>query len=148
MLGKIEGRRKREQYRMRWLDGIIDSIDMKVKVAQSCPTLCDPVDCSLPGSSVHGILQARILGWVAFPFSRGIFPTQRLNPGLSRCRHILSQLSHKRSSETLEWVAISFSSFPLKLEGVTVQYTQAKLYPTLCDPMDCSPPGFSVHGIL
>ena len=70
MLGKIEGRRKRGQYRMRWLDGIIDSIDMKVKVAQSCPTLCDPVDCSLPGSSVHGILQARILEWVADPFSR------------------------------------------------------------------------------
>ena len=46
---------------------------MKVKalVAQSCPTLCDPVDCSPPGSSVHGILQARILEWVAVPFSRG-----------------------------------------------------------------------------
>ena len=39
--------------------------------AQSCLTLCDPIDCSLPGSSVHGILQARILGWVAIPFSRG-----------------------------------------------------------------------------
>ena len=51
-------------------------------------------------------------------------------------------------ARTLEWVAISFSSFPLKLEEVTVQYTQAKLYPTLCDPMDCSPPGSSVHGIL
>ena len=38
---------------------------------QSCPILCDPVDCSLPGSSVHGILQARILGWVAMSFSRG-----------------------------------------------------------------------------
>ena len=36
-----------------------------------CPTLCDPVDCSLPGSSIHGILQARILEWVAIPFSRG-----------------------------------------------------------------------------
>ena len=34
---------------------------VKVKVTQSCPTLCDPVDCSPPGSSVHGILQARIL---------------------------------------------------------------------------------------
>ena len=41
------------------------------EVAQSCPTLCDPVDCSLPGSSVHGILQARMLEGVAFPFSRG-----------------------------------------------------------------------------
>ena len=41
------------------------------EVAQSCLTLCDPVDCSPPGSSVHGILQARILEWVAISFSRG-----------------------------------------------------------------------------
>ena len=41
------------------------------EVAQSCPTLCDPMDCSPPGSSVHGILQARILEWVAISFSRG-----------------------------------------------------------------------------
>ena len=40
-------------------------------VAQSCPTLCDPMDCSPPGSSVHGIFQARILEWVAISFSRG-----------------------------------------------------------------------------
>ena len=39
------------------------------KLLQSCPTLCDPMDCSPPGSSVHGILQARILEWVAMPFS-------------------------------------------------------------------------------
>ena len=39
---------------------------VKVKVAQLCPTLCDPMDCI-----VHGILQARILEWVAFPFSKG-----------------------------------------------------------------------------
>ena len=44
---------------------------LKVKVAQSCPTLCDPIDCSPQGSSVHGILQARILEWVAVPFSKG-----------------------------------------------------------------------------
>ena len=48
---------------------------MKVKseseVAKLCLTLHDPMDCSLPGSSVHGILQARILEWVAIPFSRG-----------------------------------------------------------------------------
>ena len=43
----------------------------KVLIAQLCPTLCDPMDCSPPGSSVHGILQARILEWVAIPFSRG-----------------------------------------------------------------------------
>ena len=41
------------------------------EVAQSCLTLCDAVDCSLPGSFVHGILQARILEWVAISFSRG-----------------------------------------------------------------------------
>ena len=40
-------------------------------VTKSCPTLCDPMDYSLPGSSVHGILQARILEWVAMPSSRG-----------------------------------------------------------------------------
>ena len=42
-----------------------------VLVAQLYPTLCDPMDCSPPGSSVHGILQARILEWIAIPFSRG-----------------------------------------------------------------------------
>ena len=40
------------------------------EVAQSCPTLCYPLDCSLPGSSLHGILQARVLEWVAISFSR------------------------------------------------------------------------------
>ena len=41
------------------------------EVAQLCPTLCDPTDCSLPGFSVHGIFQARVLEWVAISFSRG-----------------------------------------------------------------------------
>ena len=49
----------------------ISFIPKKSEVAQSCPTLCYPVDCSLPGSSIHGILQARILEWVAISFSRG-----------------------------------------------------------------------------
>ena len=44
---------------------------IEVLVAQSCLTLCDPMDYGLPGSSVHGILQAGILEWVAIPFSRG-----------------------------------------------------------------------------
>ena len=42
------------------------------EVTQSCPTLSDPVDCSLPGSSVHGIFQARVLEWVAIAFSENI----------------------------------------------------------------------------
>ena len=46
----------------------------------SCPTLCDPTDCNLPGSSVHGIFQARILEWVAISFSRGSFrPRDRIS---------------------------------------------------------------------
>ena len=45
----------------------------EVEVAQLCPTLCDPMNCSLPDSSVHGILRARILEWVAIPFSKGSF---------------------------------------------------------------------------
>ena len=46
-------------------------LKVKVLVAQPCPTLCDPIDCSPPGSSIHGILQARILEWVVVTFSRG-----------------------------------------------------------------------------
>ena len=49
----------------------IFSCSLKALVAQSCPTLCGPMDCSPPGSSAHGILQARILEWVATPPSRG-----------------------------------------------------------------------------
>ena len=41
------------------------------EVAQSCPTLCKPMDCSLPGSSVHGIFQAIVLEWIAISFSKG-----------------------------------------------------------------------------
>ena len=50
--------------------------------AQSCPTLCDPMDSSLPGSSVHGILQAKNTGVSSHFLLRGIFPTQGSNPHL------------------------------------------------------------------
>ena len=53
---------------------------VKVSVAQSSWTVCDPMRCSPPGSSVHGILQARILEWVAIPFSRGS-PNPGVKPG-------------------------------------------------------------------
>ena len=46
-------------------------IKVKMSVTQSCPALCDPMDCSLPGFSILGILQVRILGCVTIPFSRG-----------------------------------------------------------------------------
>ena len=51
-----------------------------VLVAQSCPPFCNPMDYSLPGSSVHGVLQARILEWVANPFSRDL-PDPGIGPG-------------------------------------------------------------------
>ena len=50
---------------------IVSCVKVKLLVPQLCPTLCDPMDCSLPGSSVYGILQARILEWIAIPFFRG-----------------------------------------------------------------------------
>ena len=78
-------------------------------VAQLCPTLCDPMDCSLPGSSVHGILQARY--WKGLPCPPlGIFPTQGSYPGLPHCRQILYQLSHQGSLRILERVAYPLSS--------------------------------------
>ena len=59
------------------------------EVPQLYPTLCNPMDYSLPGSSVHGIFQAKILEWVTISFSRGIFPTQGSNLRLLHCRWIL-----------------------------------------------------------
>ena len=79
-----------------------------VKSLQSCLTLCDPMDWSPPGSSVHGILQARILEWVAIPFSRGIFLTQGLSLGLLHCRQILYHLIHQGSPYDIHRGTLSF----------------------------------------
>ena len=67
------------------------------EVAQSCLTLCDPMDCSLSGPSIHGIFQARVLEWIAISFSRGSSRTQGSNPGLPHCRQTLYCLSHQGS---------------------------------------------------
>ena len=88
---------------------------MKVKseseVAQSCPTLCNPTDCSPPGSSVYGILQARILEWVAMRSSRGSSPWRGWNLYL------------------LHWQADSFPSEP---QGPSPQKgSQPSPWPTL-----------------
>ena len=64
------------QIMVSWFIGYVCS------VAQSCPALCSPVDCSPPGSSLHGVFQARVLDWVAISSSRVIFPTQESNPPL------------------------------------------------------------------
>ena len=64
------------------------------KSLQSCLTLCNPMDCSPPGSSVHEILQARILEWLVIFFSQQDLP----NPGIELdCRQILYSLSHQGS---------------------------------------------------
>ena len=68
-----------------------------VLVTKSCPTLCDPMDCSLPGSSVLGILQARILEWVAIPFSSGSSRPRDRTWVSCTDRQILYCLSHQGS---------------------------------------------------
>ena len=78
-------------------------------VAQSGPTLCDPMDCSPPGSSVHADSPGKDTGVGWHALLQGIFLTQGLNPGLPHCRWILYQLSHQGSPRILEWVAYTFS---------------------------------------
>ena len=66
------------------------------EVSQSCPTLCNPMDCSLLGSSVHGIFQVIVLEWVAISFFlQGNFPTQGSNLGLPHCRQMLYRIPPK-----------------------------------------------------
>ena len=66
-------------------------------VAQLCLTLCDPMDCSLPGSSVHGVLQARILEWVAMPFSSISSQPRDQIERRSSALQILYHLSHSNT---------------------------------------------------
>ena len=68
-------------------------------VAKSCLTLCNPVDCSPPASSVCGIYQARILEWVAISSSRGIFLTQGWNPHFLHLEEDSLLLNHLGTSK-------------------------------------------------
>ena len=95
-----------------------------------CLTLCKPMDCSSPGFSVHRILQAGILEWVAIPFSRGSYkptiePTSLVSPALAGVL-FTSSASGKPT----------FSCF---------SSVQSLSRVRLCDPMDCSTPGLPVH---
>ena len=67
------------------------------QVAQSCPALCDSVDCGPPGSSVHGDSPGENAGVDCHALLQRVFPTQGSNPGLPHCRQILYQLSHQDS---------------------------------------------------
>ena len=72
-------------------------------VTQLCPTLCDPMDCSRPGSSVNRIIQAK--HWSGLPFpSPGDLPDLELNPGLLHCGQIIYHLSHQESQGTGKWL--------------------------------------------
>ena len=71
--------------------------------ARLCPTLCDPMDCRLPGFSVHGDSLGEKIGVGCHTLFQGIFPTQGSNPGLLHCRQILYHLSHQGSPR--KWVA-------------------------------------------
>ena len=69
------------------LSNYLPEVKLEVLVAQLCPILCDPLDSKPPGSSVHGILQARILEYVAYP-SPGDLPDPGIEQGLLHCRQI------------------------------------------------------------
>ena len=74
-----------------------DNGAMLCLVAQLCPTLCNPVDCSPSGSSVHGDSPGKNAEVGCHALLLGIFPTNRSNPGLPHCWHILYHLSHQGS---------------------------------------------------
>ena len=78
-------------------------------VAQSCPTLCDPMDCSLSGFSVHGGSPGRNAGVDCHSLLQGIFPTQGSNPISLIEGGFFNSLSQKGSPRVLEWVAYPFS---------------------------------------
>ena len=85
------------------------------EVAQSCLTLCDHLDCSLPGSSIHGIFQARVLEWVAISFYNACMHAKSLQSCPTLCDPIDSSLPGSSvpgilQGRTLEWAAISFSN--------------------------------------
>ena len=92
---------------------------MKVKseseLSQSCRTLSDSMDCSLPGSSVHGSFQARVLEWVASAFSKTQYAAKSLQSCPTLCNPIdgsppWSPVQGSLQARILEWVAISFSN--------------------------------------
>ena len=133
---------KSEYVKIMWIIYVINSFvkaAVLCLVTQSCLSLCDPMDCSPPGSSVYGDSPGKNTGVGCHALLQGIFPTQGLNPGLSHCKWILYRLSHQGSPRILEWVAIPSSgdlpnpgiklgspslladSLPVKLPGKTVK---------------------------
>ena len=107
-----------QDQKIHWLTAQEKKWKVKELVAQSCLTLCDPMDCSLPGSSVRRILQARILEWVAIPFSRES-SSPRSETWVSWIgRWVLDGLSHERPNYFLRF--ITSPDGMLKSEGLRV----------------------------
>ena len=82
-----------------WYSIPLDKICVLCLVTQSCPTLWASMDCSPPGSSVHGESPGKHTGVGCHALLQGIFPTQGWNPGLMHCRQILNHLSHQEAHE-------------------------------------------------
>ena len=129
------------------------AINMKVKVAQSCPTLCDPMDYT-----VHGILQARILEWVAFLFSRGSSqPRDRTQvsciAGRSFTNWAMREVLWRNICSHFNYfLRIDFQKWNYRSKAV-ILYTHRHIYikSKLLGPpiiMGCNLSGFSVQGIL
>ena len=109
-----------QDYEHDWMVGMHGSLEWKWKwkALSHCPTLCSTMDHSPPGSSVHGVLQARILELGSHSSLQGIFPVQGWNLGLLHCRQILCHLSHQGSPRILERVANPFSRGSSWLTGL------------------------------
>ena len=84
-------------------------------------TFGDATDCSLPGSSVLGIFQARVLKWVAIFFSRGIFPTWRSNPVFLNCGQTLYPLNHQGYQNLFRMIRITHRISGTKFQKVGVK---------------------------
>ena len=94
-------------------------------VTQSCPTLCDPMDCSLPGSSVHVDSPGKNTQVGCHAFLQGIFPTQGSNLGLPHCRWILYHLSQQGSPD-IWFKDIYLQSIACLFLLLTVSFTEQK----------------------
>ena len=91
-------------YRIKYkLWGLVHRTFHEVIVIQSCPILCDLMECSPPGSSVRGILQARIMEWVAISFSRGSSQLRDWTWVSPHYRQTLYQLSHREAKPFITW---------------------------------------------
>ena len=98
IIGKLEAKRLWSNANRILVENNFQSIsESETEVAQSYPTLCDPMNCSLPGSSVHGIFPGKTPGVGCHFLLQGIFPTQGWKPGLPHWRQMLYRLSHQGS---------------------------------------------------